>query len=264
MTGGIQWENVNVAGAFVAGAILGSLATIRIMPRRLRRVPRCERRKDHDVNIRRKQMIAVISEGHALLADWLFLIAAVLPLTGSDFAYALKVITPKLLSSVGRDAGRTRSLRCGRRLARALIGASINGWLEKRITAVGRIDWNMKGRSGCMLSGPGGETIRRNPAPGSRCSTSGSDRSSGPNRRPESVDQCRHPIPPSEGVPSPTSRRGEPYGGYVEFGRGAIDLSGGRHTLHWEGRDGESTFRLKAGPVAATHFMENALDAASD
>jgi hypothetical protein len=40
-------------------------------------------------------MIAVISEGHALLADWLFLIAAVLALLAA-IAYAPKVITPKL------------------------------------------------------------------------------------------------------------------------------------------------------------------------
>jgi hypothetical protein len=54
VTGGIQWENVNVAGAFVTGAILGSLATIRIM-RVVYGAYRDERRKDHDVNVRRKK-----------------------------------------------------------------------------------------------------------------------------------------------------------------------------------------------------------------
>lgn len=28
---GVEWENVNLAGAFVLGAVLGTLATIRVM-----------------------------------------------------------------------------------------------------------------------------------------------------------------------------------------------------------------------------------------
>jgi hypothetical protein len=28
---GVDWENVNLAGAFVLGAVLGTLATIRVM-----------------------------------------------------------------------------------------------------------------------------------------------------------------------------------------------------------------------------------------
>jgi hypothetical protein len=45
-------------------------------------------------------MIATIAEGHAHLADWLFLIAAILALLGA-VAYAPKVITPKLSAWAG-------------------------------------------------------------------------------------------------------------------------------------------------------------------
>lgn len=45
-------------------------------------------------------MLATISEGHTLLADWLFLIAAVLAVLGA-VAYAPKVITPKLSAWAG-------------------------------------------------------------------------------------------------------------------------------------------------------------------
>ena len=45
-------------------------------------------------------MIAAISEGHFLLADWLFLIGAILALLAA-IAYAPKVITPKLTAWAG-------------------------------------------------------------------------------------------------------------------------------------------------------------------
>jgi hypothetical protein len=45
-------------------------------------------------------MIADISKGHATLADWLFLIGAVLALLAA-IAYSPKVITPKLSTWAG-------------------------------------------------------------------------------------------------------------------------------------------------------------------
>jgi len=45
--GGIEWENVNVAGAFIIGAVLATIATIRIV-RAVSSTLREERRKDRD------------------------------------------------------------------------------------------------------------------------------------------------------------------------------------------------------------------------
>lgn len=41
MTAGIEWDNVNIAGAFVIGAVLATIATIRIF-----RVVFSERRRE--------------------------------------------------------------------------------------------------------------------------------------------------------------------------------------------------------------------------
>ena len=42
MVAGIEWDNVNIAGAFVIGAVLATIATIRIF-----RVVFSERRREH-------------------------------------------------------------------------------------------------------------------------------------------------------------------------------------------------------------------------
>lgn len=53
MIGDVEWENVNIAGAFVLGAILGTLATIRIM----RLVLVAYRRETGEVSPRRRRHI---------------------------------------------------------------------------------------------------------------------------------------------------------------------------------------------------------------
>lgn len=47
MIAAIDWENVNLAGAFIIGAVLATIATIRIM-RVVSGAFRSERRKDRD------------------------------------------------------------------------------------------------------------------------------------------------------------------------------------------------------------------------
>lgn len=47
MTAGINWDNVNLAGAFIIGAVLATIATIRIM-RVVSGAFRSERSKDLD------------------------------------------------------------------------------------------------------------------------------------------------------------------------------------------------------------------------
>ena len=47
MTGAVDWGSLPVAGAFVLGAVLATVATIRIM-RAVATVIRTERRKDRD------------------------------------------------------------------------------------------------------------------------------------------------------------------------------------------------------------------------
>jgi hypothetical protein len=46
---GIQWENVNIAGAFIIGAVLATIATIRIV-RAVSIMLRDEQRKHGDDN----------------------------------------------------------------------------------------------------------------------------------------------------------------------------------------------------------------------
>jgi hypothetical protein len=48
-----------------------------------------------------------------------------------------------------------------------------------------------------------------------------------------------------------------PYAMAVEYGRRAIDLTGSDRVLHWE-----DVFSKRAAAVAATHFLESALDEA--
>ena len=47
MTAGIDWDSVNIAGAFVVGAVLATIATIRIF-RVIAGTARDERRKDRN------------------------------------------------------------------------------------------------------------------------------------------------------------------------------------------------------------------------
>jgi hypothetical protein len=47
MLAGVEWQNVNIAGAFVLGAILATVATIRIV-RAVSIMLRKEGRKDRD------------------------------------------------------------------------------------------------------------------------------------------------------------------------------------------------------------------------
>jgi hypothetical protein len=47
MLAGVEWENVNIAGAFIIGAVLATIATIRIV-RAVSIVLREERRRDRD------------------------------------------------------------------------------------------------------------------------------------------------------------------------------------------------------------------------
>ena len=47
MVAGIDWDNVNLAGAFIIGAVLATIATIRIF-RVIAGTARDERRKDRD------------------------------------------------------------------------------------------------------------------------------------------------------------------------------------------------------------------------
>jgi len=47
MLAGVDWESVNIAGAFVVGAVLATIATIRIY-RLVAGSVRAERRKDRD------------------------------------------------------------------------------------------------------------------------------------------------------------------------------------------------------------------------
>ena len=67
---------------------------------------------------------------------------------------------------------------------------------------------------------------------------------------------------PSEGAIAEVTADA-PYALMVEFGRRAIDLTGSKHWLNWQGFGGE-VFTQTAAAVPAVHFMRDALDAATD
>jgi hypothetical protein len=129
---------------------------------------------------------------------------------------------------------------------------------RRTIFANGTINWD-ESAIRIMLSGPTGmvseEVQRRARAVQKRAQY----------RAPFRTGRLRYSISvntryPSEGAIAEIEAKA-PYSLYVEFGRKAIDLTGSKHYLNWQGFGGE-VFTQTAAAVPATHFMRDALDAA--
>lgn len=128
--------------------------------------------------------------------------------------------------------------------------------MARTVFAGGHIDWN-EGQIRIMLSGPSGEVsteVRRR-------ATAVQKRAQ--RKAPSRTGQLRHSIHvntryPSEGAVADITADA-PHALYVEFGRRRVKARSG-HWLHWQG-DFSAVFAKEAAPVAAVHFMRDALDA---
>lgn len=131
--------------------------------------------------------------------------------------------------------------------------------MARTIFASGDIDWN-ETEIRILLTGPDGETsqeIQRRARAVQRRAQSAAPVRTGALRSSISVNTRS----PAEGAVAEITASA-PYALAVEFGRRAIDISGGTHWLHWEG-DFSDVFTQTARAVGATHFMRDSLDAAA-
>lgn len=68
MVGGIEWDNVNIAGAFVIGAVLATIATIRIFRVVFSERRREQRKDDGRVNLLYLLEVVLVALGIIYLA----------------------------------------------------------------------------------------------------------------------------------------------------------------------------------------------------
>jgi hypothetical protein len=130
----------------------------------------------------------------------------------------------------------------------------------RTIFAGGDIEWH-ENQIRIMLAGPEGETsqeIQRRARAVQKRAQRAAPYKTGHLRGSISVNTTY----PSEGAAADITANA-PYALAVEFGRRAIDLTGSKKYLSWQG-EGGTIVRQKVRAVAATHFMQRALDETGD